>query len=57
MVQQNDGVSDAENHVPLSSSLMLKQKLQIKNCSSREICRDVVGRQFLKRNLQSVNLQ
>jgi len=46
---KNARVSEIENNVPLNAGQMLKQKLQIKNCNPREICRDVVGRQFLKR--------
>lgn len=42
---QNVGVSDEEGpNDPLNSSLLLKRKIQMKNCNLREICRDVVGR-------------
>jgi len=42
---QNTGVLDEEGaNAPLNSRLLLKQKIRIKNCSPREICRDVVGR-------------
>lgn len=43
---QNTGVIDEEG-VPLNSRLLLKQKLRIKNCSPREICRDIVGKIYL----------
>lgn len=47
-VAQNPDVShDEEPNAPLNYSLTMKLKLQMKNCSPRELCRDVVGRQYL----------
>jgi hypothetical protein len=47
-VVQNARVSDEESaNALLNSGQLLKKKIQIKNCCSREICRDVVGRIIL----------
>lgn len=43
-VVQNAKVPDEESaNALLNTGQLLKKKIQVKNCSSREICRDVVG--------------
>lgn len=47
-VLQNTRVPDEESaNALLNPGQLLKKKIQIKNCSPREICRDLVGRIFL----------
>jgi len=47
-IVQNAKVPDEESAIALlNTGQLLKKKIQVKNCSSREICRDVVGRIFL----------
>lgn len=42
---QTTGVPDEEGaNAPLNFKLLLKQKMRLRNCNTREICRDVVGR-------------
>ncbi|XP_050443616.1 zinc transporter 1 [Adelges cooleyi] len=41
--QNGIGVVDKGEAVPLSSSQLMKQKIQTRNCSFREISRDIVG--------------
>ncbi|XP_025411086.1 zinc transporter ZitB isoform X2 [Sipha flava] len=44
LATQNAAIPDQEGiTTPLNSRLFLRQKIQVKNCSPREICRDVVG--------------
>lgn len=47
-VTQTPRVPDEESaNALLNPGQLLKKKIQIKNCSPREICRDLVGRIFL----------